>query len=386
MKFTESGKDYTVTCYNDAPGGDLISGVRPSWEQCINWCSTTSGCVGIVWGPQRTVDQNCWLKSDWPTLAPNPSPQGDPLHSARLTFQCPVANGKRFTDAKRDYTVTCNNDAPGGDLISGRRPSWELCINWCSTTSGCLGVVWGPLRTYDQNCWLKNAFPALLPNPSPVQDPLHSARLPLLRPLLGIGRRQARGSKPQEIEARQVDTPQPSAAAATNITEADIANYDIVDTTNSLKLNPGKDGNLFFTVVGDTTDISNLTSGSFYADTKTKTILGDNDRILHYYPDVLASTGASRLRLAVWDKLPKGAKFITLKQVEVEGKKTMLAIDTAGNSLWPFMCGLKGQNNKLFLVTDPKTGGEALQKENMKYTVTGGAAYDCNPVALTLKT
>ncbi|KAL1651838.1 hypothetical protein SLS61_005209 [Didymella pomorum] len=171
-----------------------------------------------------------------------------------------------------------------------------------------------------------------------------------------------------------------------NATDVDFVNFDIVDTTNSLKLNPSLNGNIFLSLVGDTTDLSNLTSGSFTGDSASKTIFGDSsDRLLHYYPDVLASTGASRLRLASWDKIPKGAKLVTLSQLEVEGETMMLGIDTKGNYLWPFVCGIKGQLNKIFLVNDPVNGGVALQKESMKFTVTGGEAYSCEPVALMIK-
>lgn len=172
-----------------------------------------------------------------------------------------------------------------------------------------------------------------------------------------------------------------------NDTDVNFVNFDIVDTTSTLRLNPSKNGNLFLSLVGDSTDISNLTSGSsFSGDSASKTIIGDSsDRLLHYYPDVLASSGASRLRLAAWDKLPKGAKLITLSQIEVEGTTMMLGIDTKGNYLWPFVCGIKGQLNKLFLVNDPVNGGAVLQKDNMKFTVTGGEANNCEPVALMVK-
>lgn len=177
-----------------------------------------------------------------------------------------------------------------------------------------------------------------------------------------------------------------SSISTSNATDVNFVNLEIVDTTNSLKLNPSKDGNLFLSLIGDSTDISNLTTGSFNGDSSSKTIIGDSsDRYLHYYPEVLASSGASRLRLAAWNKLPKGAKLITLSQVEVEGEKMMLAIDTKGNYLWPFVCGIKNQLNKVFLAKDPVNGGAALQKENMKFTVTGGEAYDCNPLALMVK-
>lgn len=184
----------------------------------------------------------------------------------------------------------------------------------------------------------------------------------------------------------QLDVSNSTANATSNATDVNFVDFSIVDTTNSLKLNPGKDGNLFLSLLGDSTDISNLTSGTFTGDSASKTIMGDSsERFLHYYPSTLASSGASRLRLAAWDKLPKGAKLITLSQIEVESEKMMLAIDTKGEYLWPFVCGIKGQLNKIFLVKDPSSGGAALQKENMKFTVTGGEAYNCEPVALMAK-
>ena len=177
-----------------------------------------------------------------------------------------------------------------------------------------------------------------------------------------------------------------TANATSNATDVNFVDFSIVYTTNSLKLNPGNDGNLFLSLLGDSTDISNLTSGTFTGDSASKTIMGDSsERFLHYYPSTLASSGASRLRLAAWDKLPKGAKLITLSQVEVESEKMMLAIDAKGEYLWPFVCGIKNQLNKIFLVKDPNSGGKALQKENMKFTVTGGEAYNCEPVALMVK-
>ncbi|EKG18629.1 Apple [Macrophomina phaseolina MS6] len=162
--------------------------------------------------------------------------------------------------------------------------------------------------------------------------------------------------------------------------------FRVVDTTNTLAINPGINGNLFLSIIGDSTDLSNFTSGSLAGDSESKTILGDiSSRLLHYYPSVMASTGASRLRLAEWDDLPNGAKLITLAPVEAEGVSMLMAIDAAGNYFWPFFCGIKGQLNKVFLVKDPDAGAAALEKENMKFTVTGGDAYSCAPLALVVK-
>lgn len=615
---------YTVTCGKDARDSDIGATKVNTFEDCINYCDSIPTCVGVAWGAS---DRTCWPKNAFATL----NVASDPTNPRAVAFlpkpvglQCPGAEGKKFTDAgpnKNEYTITCNKDAAGADLTWGFRDSFESCMNWCGTNSQCVGIVYAPERTDGVTCWLKNGRPALLPNPSPELDPIHSAMttaptmsiismfyadrditnyaklnvargsqliidtnnivgwangdpwpgnqksismlfsygkelrtfvvaggtgtfvlnpgpassqpyvqvVPGYESMSGVsninivavvyGRSQitsrsvyqnmynairnaggrwqytndnfqqdswvgigktgvvwyrnldgnylvsnparennynffynARWSKrqetpqlPESTEASPIDVPtetpvgaspaqntpdpvvpstpaeipsetpaatpasetpsEPSATASStsesippvplststanstsNSTDIDFVNFEIVDTTNSLKLNPSKNGNLFLSLVGDTTDISNLTTGSFNGDSTSKTIIGDSsDRYLHYYPDVLASSGASRLRLAAWNKLPKGAKLITLSQVEVEGATMMLGIDTKGNHLWPFVCGIKGQLNKIFLVSDPINGGAALQKKSMKFTVTGGEAYSCEPVALMVK-
>lgn len=165
--------------------------------------------------------------------------------------------------------------------------------------------------------------------------------------------------------------------------ELTLTPFRVVDTTNTLLINPGTNGNLFLSIVGDSADISTLTSGSLAGDAESKTVVGDtSSRLLHYYPSVMESTGASRLRLAKWDELPNGSKLITLTPIETQGVSMLMAIDADGDYFWPFFCGIKGQLNKVFLVKDPDAGAAALEKENMKFTVTGGDAYSCSPLAL----
>lgn len=100
---------------------------------------------------------------------------------------CPDANGKKYTDAgpnKNEYTITCNKDAAGADITWGYRDSFESCMNWCGTNSQCVGIVYAPKRTDRITCWLKNGYPAMLVNPSPATDPIHSAMT--VQPTLSI--------------------------------------------------------------------------------------------------------------------------------------------------------------------------------------------------------
>ncbi|KAL1614919.1 hypothetical protein SLS54_009368 [Diplodia seriata] len=175
-----------------------------------------------------------------------------------------------------------------------------------------------------------------------------------------------------------------STANSTTIDDINVAAFTIKDTTDTLLVNAGTNGNLFLSVIGDSTDLSNLTTGSsFSGDASTATIFGDSEsRLLHYYPSVMSKTGASRLRLAAWDALPNGAKVINLTPIATGGVSMLMAIDADGEYFWPFFCGIKGQLNKVFLVSDPDAGAAALEAADMKFTVTGGEAYSCNPLAL----
>lgn len=174
-----------------------------------------------------------------------------------------------------------------------------------------------------------------------------------------------------------------NSSSSTTLLDSDLTPFTLVDTTNTLQVHPATTGNLFLSILGDSTDISKLLSGEFAGDATTKTIVGDtNNRLLHYYPTTMAATGVSRLRLADWDKLPNGARVISLTPIASGGVSMLMAIDSNGDYFWPFFCGIKGQLNKLFLVRDHETGGAVLEGENMKFTVTGGEAYSCSPLAL----
>lgn len=174
-----------------------------------------------------------------------------------------------------------------------------------------------------------------------------------------------------------------NSSATTNTTSFAPATVRVTDTSNTLILNTAKNGNLFISAADDTTDMSTLLGPQLAADKSTSTIFGDEEgRLLHYYPTTMTATGASRLRLADWDKLPKTAVLINLVPV-TSGETTMLmAIDASGNYFWPFMCGMKDGLNKVFLVKDPETGAKVLEGEGLKFSVTGGVVGECGPLAL----
>lgn len=133
------------------------------------------GCIGRTRPETPTSSTSALPTSTSVTSTSATSTSATPTPT---TLTCPSAEGKKFTDSgsnKNEYTVVCNKDSPGADITWGFRDSLESCMNWCGTNSQCVGIVYAPKRTDGVTCWLKNGRPALVSNPSPSLDPIHSA-------------------------------------------------------------------------------------------------------------------------------------------------------------------------------------------------------------------
>ncbi|KAJ4298332.1 hypothetical protein N0V88_003357 [Collariella sp. IMI 366227] len=167
------------------------------------------------------------------------------------------------------------------------------------------------------------------------------------------------------------------------------------DFTGAIELLPSTNGNLFISPVDSTEDLSLLTNSVKLAattlpDNKDMPYLVNSDsteRLLHYFPDEIASVGASRLRLATWDKLPVGSRMINLAPItsdsDTEGP-LLLGVTLTGDLLFPVVCGIDGQLNKVFLAKDNSEATlKALEAEDLKFVLTGGQASECFPLALT---
>ncbi len=164
------------------------------------------------------------------------------------------------------------------------------------------------------------------------------------------------------------------------------------DTTGAVELFPGTNGNLFVAPVDSPEQLDLLTNGTTLAaavlDGNTDTpymVTGDSaNRLLHYFPDEVSSLGASRFRLATWDKLPVGARLANLVPIASDsdaGTSMLVAIGTQGEYLFPVVCAIENQNNKVFLVKDTSAVA-ALEAQDLKYVLTGGVASQCSPLAL----
>lgn len=170
--------------------------------------------------------------------------------------------------------------------------------------------------------------------------------------------------------------------------DEDFTTFSVSDRTGSIALQIGTDGNLFISNLDSDVDISDLVSGADFVGIKSPhtLLVGDSsENLLHYFPDELAATGASRLRLAPWDKLPKTSRLVNLLEVRDEANPTdalLVAADSLGQYAFLWFCGIENGLNKVFLVKDALAADGILEREDMKFIVSGGQATDCGPVAL----
>jgi len=146
------------------------------------------------------------------------------------------------------------------------------------------------------------------------------------------------------------------------------------------KLVPAEDGNLHVAAANG----SSASSASFAS--AEGFVIGDSSsRLLHYFPDDVVQFGASRLRLASWDTLPRSSEFVSLVPFEAEGKKVLVAIDTEGTISHPVVCKVTGEGNKVFLVRDISTAEATLMEAGIREEVTGGTVQKCAVLALTVE-
>ncbi|KAK1241927.1 hypothetical protein MKX07_007750 [Trichoderma sp. CBMAI-0711] len=157
------------------------------------------------------------------------------------------------------------------------------------------------------------------------------------------------------------------------------------DATGSLLISPHVNGSIFVSSADSSVSLDLLTNGTtFMADITQPLVVGDSaSRILYYFPDTISAVGASRLRMGSWDAIPIGAEMITLFPTKTStGATVLVPMDSQQNVFYPFVCDIKGQLNKLFLVSDKDTGADTLTDPDLRYTVVGGVAQTCVSLAM----
>lgn len=168
----------------------------------------------------------------------------------------------------------------------------------------------------------------------------------------------------------------------------------LVDSTGSVQLYSCLTGNIH--VYGTTENDAIAPSDcspffTFYDDpsqpgTNNVTVADGYSSLFVYFPDEMAKTGVSRIRLVDTENIPKGSEDL-LFGLSGDGsspQQVYYPFDRLGDVFYPVMCRYKsGTNaagdlpNKVFVVKDLVAGPQVLVSEALKYTVTGGEVDQC---------
>jgi hypothetical protein len=150
-----SGREYSIICGKEYPGGDLQGVVAESFEACVNACDATEGCIDVSYVPGY-----CYMKSIlstlqdaahvWTAVLLDPAAAPEPV--APLSCADGSINGTTFvSSAGREYVILCAVDYFGGDMGMVYLDTFEKCIEACDANEGCIDVAYA-----GQACYMKN--------------------------------------------------------------------------------------------------------------------------------------------------------------------------------------------------------------------------------------
>ncbi|KAJ9630987.1 hypothetical protein H2203_001515 [Taxawa tesnikishii (nom. ined.)] len=153
---SSAGTSYTILCGTDYGGGDLASGQASSFEDCINQCDSTTGCIDVSY-----VAPMCYMKSTLGTPS-STSYVWTAVSSKMITGQQLCVNGQG-NDTSVDIpstlssngtipmTLLCQIDINGGDMYNVQSTSFKDCMSTCASTQSCVGVAY-----VAPTCYLKS--------------------------------------------------------------------------------------------------------------------------------------------------------------------------------------------------------------------------------------
>jgi hypothetical protein len=147
---------YDIICQVDYAGGDLLAqGGLATFEDCIELCDDTPGCIDISYAPGGG---NCWMKSMLTTALWNGN-----IWTARsrvikagggVTCVNNRDNGTIYDAVNGgSYQVFCGVDYAGGDMGASSESSFTKCLDKCDSTPGCLDVAY-----VAPSCYMKNVL------------------------------------------------------------------------------------------------------------------------------------------------------------------------------------------------------------------------------------
>lgn len=155
---------FTVACATDYYGGGLFNTAANTLQQCIETCSTTSGCVAV-----DSVGTTCYVKGSLQAGVSNSNAAGAKLvgYTIRSSTTTTAVSTTTTTSAGstcnngsvyEGFKIACGTDYAGGDLINLQTASIQACIDACASTPGCV-----TLSYLGHTCYLKSTLNAGVP-------------------------------------------------------------------------------------------------------------------------------------------------------------------------------------------------------------------------------
>ena len=142
--FVADNVHWKIECDTDYWGGDIAASTLDTFEKCIKACDALTGCVSVQY-----VGDQCYQKG---SIAAESTPQQN-CWTARLfkegeeilevpTYSCVdnKDNGKVYTTSKGPFEIVCGKDFGGNDISAVNVESFELCMDACAATTGCVNA------------------------------------------------------------------------------------------------------------------------------------------------------------------------------------------------------------------------------------------------------
>ena len=148
---TSNGRNCTVSCGLDHPGGDYSSMYIADFQTCISTCVGDQKCATAQYSQQNSY---CYLKN-----ATNPAQTRSGVNSVVCRgLSDPPSQDEgctcgSFTQNGRSGAIQCDVDYPGGDYTSQYTGSLAACESLCTADPKCLTAQY-IIKTY--TCYLKN--------------------------------------------------------------------------------------------------------------------------------------------------------------------------------------------------------------------------------------
>jgi len=233
-----NGQAFEIRCGKDYFGGDLGALNVETFDDCLDACGDTAGCINVAYvygncymkNEQKEVQNNDWVWGavvvDKPTTT---SSVLGPTSTSTLTCEGWVSDNSFFvTNQNKRYEILCGVDYEGGDTSLQTVKTFEGCLDLCDSTEGCIDVTY-----VGKSCYMKDKIVA-----EPVKkDYVWNARY------LGPG--------PTAVITSSMVTATPRACAFSGNNIDPATNAD-VDTSIITNLDPKTRVNLFYAQTGGT--------------------------------------------------------------------------------------------------------------------------------------